>query len=139
MDQGERKIVVAYIITQCRRGGFRIFLSIYTHVKYLMLPPFSLLLDKIFGFPEAFNSANNSYFYLKSFSVNMIMYCCQTVTYFHVSFLYFAIIWLCSVYGEPIPVKELAERVASYVHLCTLYWWLRFITAPDHISNAYSY
>ncbi|KAK4346123.1 hypothetical protein RND71_036299 [Anisodus tanguticus] len=30
-----------------------------------------------------------------------------------------------SVYGEPIPVKELAERVASYVHLCTLYWWLR--------------
>ncbi|RVW15789.1 Proteasome subunit alpha type-3 [Vitis vinifera] len=33
--------------------------------------------------------------------------------------------WLCSVYGEAIPVKELAERVASYVHLCTLYWWLR--------------
>lgn len=31
----------------------------------------------------------------------------------------------CSVYGEAIPVKELAERVASYVHLCTLYWWLR--------------
>lgn len=31
----------------------------------------------------------------------------------------------CSVYGEQIPVKELAERVASYVHLCTLYWWLR--------------
>ncbi|PPR90057.1 hypothetical protein GOBAR_AA30625 [Gossypium barbadense] len=30
-----------------------------------------------------------------------------------------------SVYGEPIPVKELAERVASNVHLCTLYWWLR--------------
>ncbi|KAK4392572.1 Proteasome subunit alpha type-3 [Sesamum angolense] len=30
-----------------------------------------------------------------------------------------------SVYGEPIPVKELAARVASYVHLCTLYWWLR--------------
>ncbi|KAL3841115.1 hypothetical protein ACJIZ3_025706 [Penstemon smallii] len=30
-----------------------------------------------------------------------------------------------STYGEPIPVKELAERVASYVHLCTLYWWLR--------------
>ncbi|XP_042060543.1 proteasome subunit alpha type-3-like isoform X2 [Salvia splendens] len=29
------------------------------------------------------------------------------------------------VYGEAIPVKELAERVASYVHLCTLYWWLR--------------
>lgn len=29
-------------------------------------------------------------------------------------------------YGEQIPVKELAERVASYVHLCTLYWWLRF-------------
>ncbi|KAG6481105.1 hypothetical protein ZIOFF_057697 [Zingiber officinale] len=29
------------------------------------------------------------------------------------------------VYGEPIPVKELADRVASYVHLCTLYWWLR--------------
>ncbi|QHO17628.1 Proteasome subunit alpha [Arachis hypogaea] len=27
---------------------------------------------------------------------------------------------LRSVYGEPIPVKELAERVASYVHLCTL-------------------
>lgn len=34
---------------------------------------------------------------------------------------------ICSVYGEPIPVKELAERVASYVHLCTLYWWLRFV------------
>ncbi|KAF2291767.1 hypothetical protein GH714_035522 [Hevea brasiliensis] len=30
-----------------------------------------------------------------------------------------------SVYGEPIPVNELAGRVASYVHLCTLYWWLR--------------
>uniref|UniRef100_M8BND3 Proteasome endopeptidase complex n=1 Tax=Aegilops tauschii TaxID=37682 RepID=M8BND3_AEGTA len=29
------------------------------------------------------------------------------------------------VYGEPMPVKELADRVASYVHLCTLYWWLR--------------
>ncbi|KAI3891537.1 hypothetical protein MKW92_000247 [Papaver armeniacum] len=28
-------------------------------------------------------------------------------------------------YGEAIPVKELAERVASYVHLCTLYWWMR--------------
>lgn len=25
-------------------------------------------------------------------------------------------------------MKELAQRVASYVHLCTLYWWLRFIT-----------
>lgn len=23
-------------------------------------------------------------------------------------------------------MKELAERVASYVHLCTLYWWLRY-------------
>lgn len=34
--------------------------------------------------------------------------------------------WLCRVYGEAIPVKELADRVASYVHLCTLYWWLRF-------------
>lgn len=22
-------------------------------------------------------------------------------------------------------MKELSERVASYVHLCTLYWWLR--------------
>ncbi|KAD3338650.1 hypothetical protein E3N88_34171 [Mikania micrantha] len=30
-----------------------------------------------------------------------------------------------STYGEPIPIKELADRVASYVHLCTLYWWLR--------------
>ncbi|KAL8197770.1 hypothetical protein R6Q57_024211 [Mikania cordata] len=30
-----------------------------------------------------------------------------------------------STYGEPIPIKELAHRVASYVHLCTLYWWLR--------------
>ncbi|XP_022756125.1 proteasome subunit alpha type-3 isoform X2 [Durio zibethinus] len=30
-----------------------------------------------------------------------------------------------SVYGEAIPIKELAQRVASYVHLCTLYWWLR--------------
>lgn len=36
----------------------------------------------------------------------------------------------CSVYGEPIPVKELADRVASYVHLCTLYWWLRFDKIP---------
>ncbi|KAH7679234.1 Proteasome endopeptidase complex protein [Dioscorea alata] len=33
------------------------------------------------------------------------------------------------VYGEPIPVKELAECVASYVHLCTLYWW------PVEIEN----
>lgn len=32
---------------------------------------------------------------------------------------------LFRVYGEPIPIKELADRVASYVHLCTLYWWLR--------------
>ncbi|XLR35626.1 hypothetical protein HN51_044993 [Arachis hypogaea] len=37
-----------------------------------------------------------------------------------------------SVYGEPIPVKELAERVASYVHLCTLYWWLRFSEIDSH-------
>lgn len=28
-------------------------------------------------------------------------------------------------YGEEIPIKELCDRVASYVHLCTLYWWLR--------------
>ncbi|GLT44740.1 hypothetical protein SLA2020_186200 [Shorea laevis] len=35
------------------------------------------------------------------------------------------IVTLACVYGEPIPVKELAERVASYVRLCTLYWWLR--------------
>eukprot|EP00249_Psilotum_nudum_P005537 c18979_g1_i1 orf=343-924(+) len=28
-------------------------------------------------------------------------------------------------YGEGIPIKDLCERVASYVHLCTLYWWLR--------------
>lgn len=54
----------------------------------------------------------------------------MVVTYMngHPNFLFlvdgFAI---CSVYGEPIPVKELAERVASYVHLCTLYWWLRFV------------
>ncbi|GMP91626.1 hypothetical protein CsSME_00042240 [Camellia sinensis var. sinensis] len=34
-----------------------------------------------------------------------------------------------SVYGEPVPTKELAERVASYVHLCTLYWWLRYFGA----------
>ncbi|XP_074366786.1 uncharacterized protein LOC141707490 isoform X3 [Apium graveolens] len=27
-----------------------------------------------------------------------------------------------SIYGDQISVKEL---VASYVHLCTLYWWLR--------------
>lgn len=32
---------------------------------------------------------------------------------------------LYSTYGDAILVKELAERVASYVHLCTLYWWLR--------------
>jgi hypothetical protein len=38
---------------------------------------------------------------------------------------HFLLTLLCSVYGEPIPVKELADRVASYVHLCTLYWWLR--------------
>lgn len=30
-----------------------------------------------------------------------------------------------SVYGDPIPVKELADRMDSYVHLCTLYGWLR--------------
>ncbi|KAF3577896.1 hypothetical protein DY000_02034476 [Brassica cretica] len=30
-----------------------------------------------------------------------------------------------SVYGDAVPLKELSERVASYVHLCTLYWWLR--------------
>ncbi|KAK6151391.1 hypothetical protein DH2020_014026 [Rehmannia glutinosa] len=39
--------------------------------------------------------------------------------------LYFTSSVKLGVYGEPIPVKELAERVASYVHLCTLYWWLR--------------
>lgn len=40
----------------------------------------------------------------------------------------------CSVYGEPIPVKELAARVASYVHLCTLYWWLRFWNIYPYIT-----
>jgi 20S proteasome subunit alpha 7 len=30
-----------------------------------------------------------------------------------------------SFYGEDIPIKELCDRVAHYVHLCTLYWWLR--------------
>lgn len=39
-------------------------------------------------------------------------------------------IFLFSTYGDPIPVKELADRVASYVHLCTLYWWLRFNEIP---------
>ncbi|CAI0541908.1 unnamed protein product [Linum tenue] len=29
------------------------------------------------------------------------------------------------VYREPIPVKELAERVAGYVHFTTLHWWGR--------------
>lgn len=38
-----------------------------------------------------------------------------------------AVSLISRVYGEAIPVKELAERVASYVHLCTLYWWLRLI------------
>ncbi|BFI22152.1 20S proteasome subunit alpha 7 [Marchantia polymorpha subsp. ruderalis] len=28
-------------------------------------------------------------------------------------------------YGEELPTKELCDRVAYYVHLCTLYWWLR--------------
>ncbi|KAJ7541643.1 hypothetical protein O6H91_10G068300 [Diphasiastrum complanatum] len=28
-------------------------------------------------------------------------------------------------YGDEIPIKELCDRVASYVHLSTLYWWLR--------------
>ena len=37
-----------------------------------------------------------------------------------------------SVYGDAVPVKELSERVASYVHLCTLYWWLRFVV-PIHL------
>ncbi|XP_039126996.1 proteasome subunit alpha type-3-like [Dioscorea cayenensis subsp. rotundata] len=35
------------------------------------------------------------------------------------------------VYGEPIPVKELTERVTSYVHLCTLYWWLEVMIGMD--------
>lgn len=42
-------------------------------------------------------------------------------------------IFLFSVYGDLIPVKELADRVASYVHLCTLYWWLRF-SATDCLA-----
>ncbi|KAL2938078.1 Proteasome subunit alpha type-3 [Bienertia sinuspersici] len=37
-----------------------------------------------------------------------------------------------SVYGDAIPVKELADRVASYVHLCTLYWWLSY-----HLTQRY--
>lgn len=54
----------------------------------------------------------------------MAMYGYHSIFYplFSYSFVYFY-----STYGEPIPVKELAERVASYVHLCTLYWWLRFV------------
>jgi hypothetical protein len=35
-------------------------------------------------------------------------------------------LYYCSFYGEDIPIKELCDRVARYVHLCTLYWWLRF-------------
>ncbi len=35
-------------------------------------------------------------------------------------------LYCCSFYGEDIPIKELCDRVAHYVHLCTLYWWLRF-------------
>eukprot|EP00850_Spirogloea_muscicola_P017234 SM000146S00954 [mRNA] locus=s146:121896:124517:+ [translate_table: standard] len=30
-----------------------------------------------------------------------------------------------SFYGDPIPLKVLCERVAGYVHLSTLYWWMR--------------
>lgn len=72
------------------------------------------------------------------FCLDLIFSQCDHVTLSNnyllsICFLYFAILRLCSVYGEPIPVKELAERVASYVHLCTLYWWLRFITASDQI------
>eukprot|EP00271_Cylindrocystis_brebissonii_P014592 TRINITY_DN35990_c0_g1_i1.p1 TRINITY_DN35990_c0_g1~~TRINITY_DN35990_c0_g1_i1.p1 ORF type:complete len:252 (+),score=47.98 TRINITY_DN35990_c0_g1_i1:143-898(+) len=30
-----------------------------------------------------------------------------------------------SQYGDPIPIKVLCDRLASYVHLFTLYWWTR--------------
>ncbi|GBG70095.1 hypothetical protein CBR_g5726 [Chara braunii] len=30
-----------------------------------------------------------------------------------------------SFYGDQIPGKILCDRVASYTHLCTLYWWIR--------------
>ncbi len=31
----------------------------------------------------------------------------------------------CSFYGDPIPGHILAERVASYVHVFNLYWYVR--------------
>jgi len=48
----------------------------------------------------------------------------------------FLLVYLFSVYGEPIPVKELADRVASYVHLCTLYWWLRYNDTSSLVVNS---
>lgn len=55
----------------------------------------------------------------------LLIICLYIVTWLWV-LSHFLMTILCSTYGEPIPIKELADRVASYVHLCTLYWWLRF-------------
>nr|KJB55440.1 hypothetical protein B456_009G076300 [Gossypium raimondii] len=66
----------------------------------------------VFIFLPYINFLNSALIMLLCFHLNVIVFCWWWT-------------WWFSVYGEPIPVKELAERVASYVHLCTLYWWLR--------------
>lgn len=62
-------------------------------------------------------------------------FCCISGFYIKTCLLHLLRLLWCSVYGEPIPIKELADRVASYVHLCTLYWWLRF----DWIVTKFSF
>ncbi len=34
---------------------------------------------------------------------------------------------LCSLYGDAIPGRVLADRLASYVHLFNLYWYTRCV------------
>ena len=37
-----------------------------------------------------------------------------------------SLVCCCSFYGEQIPGHVLADRIASYVHLFNLYWYLRW-------------
>ena len=45
----------------------------------------------------------------------------------------------CSTYGEPIPGHVLNERIASYMHLFSMYWYLRsapcLVTGCTHRSS----
>ena len=46
-------------------------------------------------------------------------------------------LWMiqCRFYGEVIPGYVLSDRIASYVHLFNLYWYVRYASVFTHVQQ----